>query len=242
MAPLARMLSSYFRVVEPFQRRSTGDRPLTVERHVEDLAEVISDLGGARPILVGSSWGAMLGLAFAAADPEAVAGVVLIGCGTFDEVARAEFHRALRHRMDALTRGELERLDRETVNADDRLRAKANLLLPLYCHDPETLEMEDDVIDAAANAETWTDMLRLQAEGVYPAAFSRIECPVLMLHGHADPHPGQLIRKSLEAHLPQLEYREWEACGHYPWVERQVKEEFLEVLVGWLKQVGPKGE
>ncbi len=37
-----------------------------------------------------------------------------------------------------------------------------------------------------------------------------------MLHGRQDPHPGQRIRKGVMPYLPQLEYCEWDACGHYP--------------------------
>jgi hypothetical protein len=36
-------------------------------------------------------------------------------------------------------------------------------------------------------------MIRLQDHGVYPAAFSAIRSPVLMLHGAVDPHPGRMI-------------------------------------------------
>ena len=55
-----------------------------------------------------------------------------------------------------------------------------------------------------------------------------------MLHGADDPHPGPAIRDSLRPHLPQLEYREWDRCGHYPWLERAAREEFLVVLREWL--------
>ncbi len=52
------------------------------------------------------------------------------------------------------------------------------------------------------------DMLRLQEEGIYPAAFSGVRSPVLMLHGAADPHPGRMICASLREYIPQLEYFE----------------------------------
>jgi pimeloyl-ACP methyl ester carboxylesterase len=236
MASLARSLSHEFRVVEPFQRGSGGEA-LTVARHIADLAEVLEGLGGARPVLVGSSWGAMLALAYAATHPETVAGLVLIGCGTFDETARGEYTRELQRRMGDSLRREFERLDREVEDADERLRAKANLLLPLYCHDAEMAELENEIVDAAAHEESWADMLRLQREGIYPQQFLKIPSPVLMLHGTQDPHPGQAIRRGLEKYLPQLKYREWEGCGHYPWVERKVKDEFLVVLIRWLKEV-----
>ncbi len=77
-------------------------------------------------------------------------------------------------------------------------------------------------------------MVRLQEAGVYPAAFAAIDVPVIMLHGAVDPHPGQMIRASLEPHLPQLEYQEWEHCGHYPWLEKAVGEDFCSVLREWL--------
>jgi pimeloyl-ACP methyl ester carboxylesterase len=238
MAPLARALSSDFRVLEPFQRCSGGS-PLTVACHIEDLAEAIDALGAtARPLLVGSSWGAMLALAFAAAHPDRTAGLVLIGCGTFDEDSRTEFKRELERRLDARAREKLAALETTVVDPDERLRAMIGVLMPVYCQDPVTLDLEDELIDARANEETWSDMLRLQRLGVYPAAFASINSPVLMMHGSADPHPGGLIRRSLEPYLPQLEYRAWEACGHYPWLERAVKEDFLATLMGWLHEVG----
>jgi len=57
-----------------------------------------------------------------------------------------------------------------------------------------------------------------------------------MLHGAVDPHPGRMIKARLEPHLPQLEYRQWERCGHYPWLERAVHDEFFAVLREWLAQ------
>ena len=69
---------------------------------------------------------------------------------------------------------------------------------------------------------------------MYPAAFAAIHAPVLMLHGAADPHPGPMIRASLQPHLPHLEYHAWERCGHYPWLEKAVRDEFLAILHEWL--------
>ncbi len=47
---------------------------------------------------------------------------------------------------------------------------------------------------AKGHHESWSDMVRLQESGVFPARFASIRCPVLMLHGSYDPHPGALIR------------------------------------------------
>jgi pimeloyl-ACP methyl ester carboxylesterase len=234
MAPVARGLADSFRVLEPWQRGS-GGAPLTVATHVEDLHElVIARCGGARPALVGSSWGAMLALAYAAAHPDAAGPLVLVGCGTFDPAARARFRAAVEERTGEGLRRRLERLAEEYPDPDERLRVTADLLLPAYSYEPVTGPLEAEGVDARANQETWQDMLRLQEEGMYPAAFAAIDVPVLMLHGAADPHPGPMIRASLAPYLPQLEYREWERCGHYPWREPAVREEFFAFLSGWL--------
>ena len=46
----------------------------------------------------------------------------------------------------------------------------------------------------------------------------------------------RMIRASLAPYLPRLEYHEWERCGHYPWLERAVREEFFWILREWLRR------
>lgn len=75
-------------------------------------------------------------------------------------------------------------------------------------------EPPDEEYDEQGHEETWSDMLRLQADGTYPAAFARIEAPVTMLHGELDEHPGPMIRDNLRRYMPQLQYIEVAAAGH----------------------------
>ncbi len=234
-APIARGLAGDFRVLEPWQRGS-GDEPLTVARHVADLAGLAaSGAAGGRPALVGESWGAMLALAYAAEHPDQAGPLVLVGCGTFDPEARARMNVVLEERMGPELRARLERIPVECADPAERLARRYELIRALYAFDPLPEEPDETGrFDLRAHQETWADMLRLQAEGVYPAAFAAVRSPVLMLHGAHDPHPGRMIRDSLLPFLPQLEYREWDRCGHSPWVERQVREEFFKVLREWL--------
>lgn len=234
-APIARGLEDAFRVYEPWQRGS-GPTPLTVARHVFDLDGTIALHCGEPPFLVGESWGAMLALAYAAEHPERVRGLVLVGCGTFDEVARAKLRETLRERQSAALRGELSELAASAMDADALQAELYRLTQSLYDFEPITLEDEDldEPFDMQGHQETWEDMVRLQAEGIYPAAFAAIRCPVLMLHGDYDPHPGELVRDSLLPYLPQLQYRELPRCGHSPWAERWAREEFFAALREWL--------
>ena len=236
-APIARALADSFRVFEPWQRGSE-DVPLTVARHVEDLHEVVETASADfAPALVGESWGAMLALAYAAAHPDLAGPIVLIGCGTFDPASRQRMRETLDNRTDPDLKRRLDNLEEEIADPGKRAKKRRELTEKLYLFDPiesDSHQSDDAPFDLTAHTETWEDMLRLQAEGVYPAAFAAIKSPVLMLHGRHDPHPGQMIRASLERFLPQLEYRELDRCGHSPWLEKHVAEEFFAVLRTWL--------
>jgi pimeloyl-ACP methyl ester carboxylesterase len=234
LAPVARQLADSFRVLEPFQR-SSGGLPLTVAQHVADLQTVVETrCENTRPALVGHSWGAMLALAYAAAHPDRLSALVLVGCGTFDRTARAQMRETRDRRLDDDSRRRIERLPQEVADPNDRFGIMANLMLQLDSYHLISAESDPSTCDVVAHQQSWDDMVRLQDAGVYPAAFAAIAVPVLMLHGTADPHPGQMIRAGLAPHLPQLEYREWARCGHHPWLEQDVREEFYECLRGWL--------
>src|SRR5229473_5088897 len=218
MAPVARGLAGSHRVVEPFQRGSGGER-LTVARHVADLHEVINFYAGrCRPAVLGSSWGAMLALAYAAAHPSSTGPLILVGCGTFDPVARAALQNTIAERMNDGIRTRLK--DADQLDQDERLKASAKAMTSTYSVDLLSSPHEEDQVDARAHHETWDDMLRQQTEGIYPAAFAAIKVPILMVHGVFDPLPGRLILKGLRPYLPQINYVELERCGHYPWLEK----------------------
>lgn len=240
MAPVARRISASFRVHEPLQRGSSR-QPLTVASHVADLHGHLATLEAQenRPMLVGHSWGAMLALAYAATHHQAVASLVLIGCGTFNLETRQRMASRRRDRMDDDLKRDLSRLSREIPDENDRLGAMGDLLLRSYSFDPVETSLEMEKCDARAYHESWDDMMRLQETGVYPASFAHISIPVLMLHGDVDPHPGHMIRESLKPHLPQLIYHEMKDCGHYPWLEKNASREFFITLTAWLNRQSP---
>jgi pimeloyl-ACP methyl ester carboxylesterase len=229
---LAAPLAPEFEVWEPFQRRS-GEVELTVDRHVADLHAVAPDA----VTIVGHSWGAMLGLSYAARYPADVRALALVGCGTYDAASRAEYERRINAnlgtdglRQKSALRAVIERA--RDVAERDRLFAQLGALnLQAQSFDllPEA-HPEPLVVDATGHAETWDDVLRRQAGGIDPQSFDAIPARVLMLHGQDDPHPGTMIRDSLVPYIPQLEYVEFPRCGHEPWRERHAREPFFATL------------
>lgn len=239
-APLARELGTSHGVLEPLQRRS-GEVPLTVDRHVEDLAAVTPE----GTVLVGWSWGAMLALSFAAVHPDHAAGIVLVGCGTYHEDERRLYQQRVHDLLGEEGRAREAELRARLAEADDAA-TRDELLgeLGALFMDAETVDAvsaptlgEDLPVDAAGNEETWADALRLQAEGVEPARFAGIEAPVLMLHGDSDPHPGTATRDRLRPFLPHLTYVEFERCGHEPWRERFARAPFFALLRAWIDEL-----
>lgn len=241
---LARGLSKDFHVIEPLQRRSGGP-PLTVKQHVEDLAEVCPE----KSVIVGWSWGAMLALSFAARHPEKGVAFILVGCGTYDEKTRSLIEPTIVNRLSAADKQRrqilLEALDTAPDGEQrDRILAEWGSLevrASSYdaCFDDHQLG-EILPVDAVGHVETWTDVLRLQKEGVEPAIFSNIRKPVVMVHGDTDFHPGTLTAQLLKQHIPQLEYIEIDRCGHEPWRERHGRRRFFDILRRWIKENSPQ--
>ena len=242
-ASLAQDLAHWFMVLEPWQRRS-GEPALTVAQHVADLDAVFPD-GAA---LVGHSWGAMLALSYAAARPGRARSLALVGCGTYDPAAREAFHRALGARLSEEDRRHLDELTglAEAAASDAELDRRLGRVRDFmeeamsYERIPEPGDAVE--VDGRGHHETWEDVLRLQAEGVEPAAFAAISCPVLMLHGDDDPHPGRATFDLLRRFIPQLQYRGFPRCGHRPWAERHAREPFLAALREWLDEGGAISE
>ena len=240
LACVARPLAERFAALDYLQRRS-GNVPLTVARHVEDLRAIVERHGDDRPpVILGASWGAMLALAFGAAHPGLTGGLVLVGCGTFDKRSRAMIEPTRQSRIRPEHRAAIARLERQIADPAERLGAIHALTGYVDHYDP--MPADDDGpdgrgFDAAGFQQTWDDMMRLQEAGVYPSAFSAIGAPVLMVHGSYDPHPGGPIRDSLLPHLPQLRYVELDRCGHEPWRERQARERFFATVADWLAGV-----
>jgi len=236
LAPVARVLANSFHVIEPMQR-SSSQVPLTVAQHVSDLHELVTSQNRpGKPAIVGHSWGAMLALAYAAQHPSEIKCLVLIGCGTFDAASRHQLEVTRKQRIDDAYSRQLQGIEKKTLPPNERMQAMGRLYLQLDSYRLGSVEDELLTCDARGHVETWQDMLKLQTEGVYPTSFSAIDISTLMLHGAYDPHPGHMIHDSLKPYLRFLSYKEWQACGHYPWLERKVKVTFYTTLLNWLSE------
>lgn len=215
---------------EILQRYAGGQR-LSVQTHVDDMAAVVQSDAN----ILGHSWGAMLSLSFASQFPHRCRRLLLVGCGTYSEASRQEYVRRILLRFDPERAALLKELVAQAPTAAERaaaFRAYGDYATSVQAFDPipDPCPDPDPQYDPDGHAQTWADAMRLQEEGVEPARFSSIQCPVTLIQGADDPHPGRLIFDDLKPHIPQLEFIELEQCGHEPWLERHARERFLEIV------------
>lgn len=233
---LAQGLSNDFRVTEPWQR-SSGEQPLTVAIHIDDLHKLIlSRFNNEKPALVGSSWGAMLALAYAAEHSDSINAIALVGCGTFDKASRkAMVQRRKQKITDYISRHPEHKADLQLDIGAQIMKwhGMTDAYAPL---EVDNNLSESESFDMQGHTETWQDMMRCQEAGIYPQSFSSVKVPAIMLHGANDPHPGTMIRDSLKRYIPHLEYHEFSKCGHDPEIEKYAKDDFFTVLSNWLKR------
>ncbi len=231
MAPVAARLAEGRGVVEPLQRAPS------VEGQLDELRDVLDEHATGPVDLVGHSWGAVEAYLFAAAHPDRVRQVVMVASPPFDE-----------HDADSLwdTRlGRLDPADREAAlraratladaRIDERERAAALAELDrvttiadgydLATHEVGVVEDLPDVYD-----RVWQEAAAMRRDGELLAVGRRIACPVLAIHGDHDPHPAAGVERPLAPVVADFTFVLLERCGHLPWLERQARERFFELV------------
>jgi pimeloyl-ACP methyl ester carboxylesterase len=229
MAPVARELAAERGVLEPLQ---TAD---SVEGQLDELHRLLVANAELPVILIGSSWGAMLGFLFAARWPECVAKLLMIGSGVFDPRYAASIQETRLARLGK--EGRREALALTEALADPGARDKDEILAHLGrlwtktdAYDPLTLDTEVIEHQYDLHVRVWSEAEQLRSSGQLLELGRRIQCPVVAIHGDHDPHPAEGVRQPLASVLRSFRFVLLEKCGHLPWIERQAKDAFYRVL------------
>ena len=235
MAPVARELSSDMGVLEPLQTKNT------FEGQIKELHDVLQENADFPVILIGHSWGAMLGFIFTARYPEIVKKLVLIGSGPFEE---KDADNITPERLNRLTEAErieafhlIDIIDGSAAgdknNAMARLGelfAKADTWAPLPPGKSETLGASEEI-----NRKVWAEAKKLRASGELLELGKKIYCPVVAVHGDYDPHLAEGVREPLSRALQHFRFILLEKCGHEPWLEKFARDKFFKILKNELK-------
>jgi pimeloyl-ACP methyl ester carboxylesterase len=231
MAPVARVLSESFGVMEPLQSKDSLDG------QIKELREQLNSYTNQPITLVGSSWGAILVLFVAAQDKTNINKIILVGSGVFDAVNSAKIMPLRLSRLSDEERKRYEQIQENLNNASTKAKNSlmeewGNLLDSSDMYDP--LLAENEVIEVQHNifSGVWADYVTCRDKpGYLKSEFSKIDIPVVVIHGDYDPHPIEGIRPFLVDCLADVSFYILPQCGHYPWHEKQAREEFFEILL-----------
>lgn len=229
MAPVARELSLLWGILEPLQTA------VTLEGQVQELKFVIEANTEAPVILIGHSWGAMLSFIVTARYPSLVKKLVLVGSGPYH---RKYVPAIMENRLKSLN--EKEREDMKTLikaletgsgeNHDAVMARLGELVSKTDAYDSiphlsEVLECNGEIYRGV-----WPEAAALRNKGGFLELAGSIRCPVVAIHGDHDPHPAEGIREPLSAILEDFRFILLEKCGHEPWIEKNVRKIFFQLL------------
>lgn len=229
MAPVARELASDWGVLEPIQTAAS------LEGQIEELRTVLEKNADLPVTLIGFSWGAWLSFIFASYYPAFAKKLILVGSGPFEEKYAAKIQETRLGRLSEEEGTEvkalMEVLDRPS--AEDKSSAFARfgaLFSKADAYDPIMYESQAIDFRADIHQGVWKDAVELRRSGKLLQLGKHIECPVVAIHGDYDPHPAEGVRKPLSAVLKSFRFILLKQCGHMPWIEREAREDFFQVL------------
>jgi proline iminopeptidase len=214
-----------------WEQRGTGRSKLprydsstiNLNAYMEDIEALRKQLHIEKLVVVGNSWGMILGLAYAGTHPDGVRAVVTIGSGPITFEYLGVFSDNQFARLGAC---ELELRDfwkdpaRETADADraafERLRAAA----VAYFYDrKKALQMASELKPEDYNFRVPPAFLKSEGKYDIRPKLKTISAPVLLLQGRQDLageanicEAHSLIKNSRLAFIDK--------CGHMPWLEQ----------------------
>jgi len=229
MARVAHELSSCVGVLEPLQTAKT------IEGQVTELKEVLEKFAHIPVTLIGFSWGAMLSFIFTARYPLLVRKLILVASPPYEEKYALGIMKTRSRRLGEEEREKAISLmkvleapatkDKNTVIAQfGDLMFKADSYDPLP-HDSDVLEYDYETYHSV-----WEQARELRSSGKLLKLGKKIQCPVVAIHGDYDPHPAKGVKEPLSHVLRDFRFILIEKCGHYPWLERNARDGFYDIL------------
>src|SRR5947209_3240245 len=214
-----------------WEQRGTGRSKLpkydsstiNLNAYLEDIEALRQHLHAEKFIVIGNSWGMILGLAYAGTHPDAVRAVVTIGSGPMTAEYLGVFSDNQLARLGAC---ELEVRDfwkdpaHESADSDraafERLRAAA---IAYFYDRKKALQMQAELDPKDYNFHVPPAFLSAEGKYDFRPKLKTITAPALLLQGRQDIageaniiEVRSLIKNSTLAFIDK--------CGHLPWVEQ----------------------
>lgn len=230
VTPVAQALSKTWGVLEPLQTT------LTIKNQLQELKDIIQQHGTLPMTLIGHSWGAWLSFIFTAENPSLVKKLIIVGSGPFETSYATHIMTTRLNRLCTKDQAKLQSLlndlnDPTHKNKNAIFTELGTFISRVDSHDP--LPYQDTHLESnyTIYKAVDTEAKELRRSGKLLAFGKQIQCPVVAIHGDYDPHPSEGVQKPLSRMLKNFRFILLKNCGHTPWNERNVREEFYKILV-----------
>jgi proline iminopeptidase len=226
-----------------WEQRGTGRSKLprydwstiNLNAYMEDIEALRKQLHTEKFVVVGNSWGMILGLAYAGTHPDAVRAVVTIGSGPITFEYLGVFSDNQFARLGAC---ELEVRDfwkdpaREAADSDRAAFERLRAATVAYFYDrKKALQMASELKPEDYNFRVPSAFLKSEGKYDFRPNLKTITAPVLLLQGRQDLAGEANI---CEAHslIKNSTLTFIDKCGHMPWLEQpeqtwKIVDEFL---------------
>jgi proline iminopeptidase len=243
LGSLVEMISDRHRVLDYDQRggsESPSNGPFRLQDHVDDLRHLIRETcAGTKPILLGHSWGGIVGLAFCARFPDEAKKLVIVGGGYLDRITFDKQVANVGARLSlqdfATMQGLFRKLGDPSLSESERTRCDhqlIKLIFPVYQHDRTSLaQMPLPPRNLGPTYEADADYSAKRDSGELLKLLENVRTPVAAIHGDVDVISHEGIFPHLKKYLPTTpELFLIENSGHMPWLEQNAKTHFLPIL------------
>jgi pimeloyl-ACP methyl ester carboxylesterase len=229
MAPVAKELSSICGVLEPLQTATS------INGQILDLYNILKKNGNIPMILIGYSWGAILSYIFSSRYPIFVRKIILVSSGSFEEKYAKNIMKTRLSRLSNPEKTELLALmdtlkDSNVQEKNIFLNKFSELISKADSYDPLKDEREEIDCNFEVYQSVWKDAEEFRRSGKLLKLGKKIKCPVIAIHGKYDPHPYEGIKENLSKNLRDVQFYLLEKCGHCPWIEKNARDNFYNIL------------
>lgn len=229
MAPVARELAKGSGVLEPLQTATT------LQGQVAELKFLLEKWADRPVTLIGFSWGAWLSFLTAVHFPELIKKLILVGSGPFEEKYVAEIMETRLSRLNESEKSELKNILKKlesTKIRNQQLLMERLGILTRKADSFKPIKIESEVVTLQADIfqQVWQEASQMRRSGELLSLGEKIVCPVVVIHGDYDPHPFAGVQQPLSRILKDFKFVLLENFGHKPWIEKQARDKFYQIL------------
>jgi len=227
-----------------YNNMKTLDQKLGLGAQIADIERIRQILGEDKLILIGHSWGGFLASLYAAEFPEHVEALILVAPANVlvmpQSDAEGDLFASVRSELPANQQTEFDEFMKRYMDFNDLFTKSEQELVDMNLEFGKYYAAVMDITDTALPEQgrpggwmVWAQYLSMGQRHDYRSALSKVESPVLVIHGADDLQSENTSRLYVEA-FPNAEFAVIQDATHFPFEQQpeqfgQAVSEFLSI-------------